>query len=169
MRPCRPTTRFGGFSFVHTPAWTLHSVVEKLAVMPDITTPTAALAASVPAYTVAASLGIPDALALPVAVAAAGGASWAMSNRPRVEAWNARAATNAVVAWLFSWLFGVLFGPICAAVAMSWIPTQYGKAVPAGALSSGCALVLSAVAISHILPLALGELVSRAKRADGGQ
>lgn len=130
--------------------------------MADITAPIAGVAASGIAYPVAMAVGIPDPLALPVAVAAAGGASWAMSNRERVDEWTVRAAVSALVAWVFSWLFGVLFGPITSGLLLAWAPKRYADLIPGGALSSGCALVLSAVAISHVLPLALGELSRRA-------
>ena len=129
--------------------------------MADIATP-AALAASTAVYPVAMAIGVPDPLALPLAVAAAGGASWAMSNRERVEDWNLRAAASALAAWMFSWRFGVLLGPIAGSMLLSWLPDRYAKALPSGAVTAGFALVLSAVAISHILPIALGQLKSRA-------
>lgn len=135
--------------------------------MPDIASPVAAVAASGLAYPVAVAVGIPDALALPVAVAAAGGASWAMSNRERLEHYTTSAALKALAAWFFSWLFGVLFGPAAAGVLVALLPERTAHAVSAGGLAVGFALVLSAVAISHALPLFLRQLDRRAGQLGG--
>jgi hypothetical protein len=136
--------------------------------MPDLSAPAAAIAASGIAYPAAMAVGIPDALALPVAVAAAGGASWAMSNRERVDQYTLGAVVRALVAWVFSWLFGVIFGPAAASLAMYFLPVGAAQVVLSGGLAVGFALVLSAVAISHALPLVLRQLDRRADRLGGG-
>lgn len=135
--------------------------------MPDITSPVAAIAASGVAYPVAVAVGIPEAIALPVAVAAAGGASWAMSNRERIEQWTFDAAFKAFSAWVFSWLFGAVLGPVSAAALLSQLPDRTAHAVSSGGLSVGLALVLSAVGISHVLPLLLRNLGKRADQIGG--
>jgi len=136
--------------------------------MPDLSSPAAAIAASGIAYPAAMAVGIPDALALPVAVAAAGGASWAMSNRERIEHYTVGAVLRALVAWVFSWLFGVIFGPAAASFALYWLPVGAAQALPHGGLAVGFALVLSAIAISHALPLVLRQLDRGADRLGGG-
>jgi hypothetical protein len=136
--------------------------------MADIATPIAAVAASSIAYPMAVAVGLPSPLALPVAVAAAGGASWAMSNRERIEIWTVGAIFKTLIAWAFSWLFGAIFGPIAANITMAWVPGDYAQVVQVGAVAVGYALVLSAVGISHILPLALRQLDQRAQ-TPGGQ
>lgn len=136
--------------------------------MPDLSAPVAAVAASGIVYPAAMAVGIPDALALPVAVAAAGGASWAMSNRERIEQYTFWGVIRALAAWVFSWLFGVIFGPAAASFAIYWLPVGAAQAVPHGGLAVGFALVLSAVAISHALPLVLRQLDRRADRVGSG-
>jgi len=48
----------------------------------------ASIAVSGLSYPAFVAMGIPEALALPVAIAAAGGASWAMASRERVDQWT---------------------------------------------------------------------------------
>lgn len=120
---------------------------------PTASSVAAALAASGATYPLAVALGIPEALALPIAVAAAAGASWAMANRERVEEINVRTVLSALAAWFFSWVFGVIFGPITAAGVMWAVPDKLRETLPPGSVSVGLALVLSAIAISHGLPL----------------
>ena len=135
--------------------------------MADFATPAAVLASGV-SYSVAVGIGIPESLALPVAIAAAGGASWAMSNRERVNDWHVLGILAALSAWVFSWLFGVLFGHIAGAVIFWLLPVDARVILPHGAISVGCALVLSGVGISHILPWAMKQLPSRTS-GNGGQ
>jgi hypothetical protein len=124
----------------------------------------ASVAVSGLSYPAFVAMGIPEALALPVAIAAAGGASWAMASRERVDQWTAVAALSAVSAWFFSWLLGVALGPQVGALMMSWLPEQYAHVVHVGALSVGATLLVSAVAISHVLPL-FSKVLSR--RSEG--
>lgn len=135
--------------------------------MPDITSPVAAVAASGVAYPVAVAVGIPEAIALPVAVAAAGGASWAMSNRERIEQWTLDAAFKAFSAWVFSWLLGAVLGPVAAAALVSQLPDRTAHAVSLGGLSVGLALLLSAVGISHVLPMLMRGLDRRVDQIGG--
>jgi len=128
--------------------------------MADISTPAAVLASGT-SYSVAVGIGIPESLALPVAIAAAGGASWAMSNRERVTSWTVLGVLAALSAWVFSWLFGVLFGHIAVDVIFWLLPADAKTALPRGAIQVACALVLSGVGISHILPWALKQLPVR--------
>lgn len=133
--------------------------------MPEITSATAAVAASGLAYPVMVAVGIPEPLALPVAVAAAGGASLAMSNRERVDPVTVVAILKALAAWVFSWVFGVVFGPQAAAVLITYVPEKVAHTVSQGGLAVGFALILSAVAISHALPLLLRQISKRAEGA----
>lgn len=135
--------------------------------MADVSAPIAAVAASGIAYPTAMAIGIPDVLAMPVAVAAAGGASWAMSNRERIKQYTVLAVLRALAAWVFSWLFGVIFGPALASFAIYWLPVGAAQAVPHGGLAVGFALVLSAVAISHALPMVLRQIDRRVDRIGG--
>lgn len=131
--------------------------------MPEFVSPAASIASSVVSYPVAVAIGVPEPLALPIAVAAAGGASWAMSNREKVQAWTAAAVLSALSAWTFSWMIGATFGPVAGGALMALVPESVRHMIPTGALSVGCALVLSAVGISHALPL----LLRSANRAAG--
>lgn len=121
--------------------------------MPDITAPASAVASSMLSYPVAVAVGIPEPLALPIAVAAAGGASWAMSNREKVSEWTFAAVFSALSAWSFSWMIGATFGPVAGGAVLAVLPESVRLMIPNGALSVGCALVLSAIGISHALPL----------------
>lgn len=121
--------------------------------MADITAPVASVASSVVSYPVAVAIGVPEPLALPIAVAAAGGASWAMSNREKVSEWTFAAVFSALSAWSFSWMIGATFGPVAGGAVLAVLPESVRLMIPNGALSVGCALVLSAIGISHALPL----------------
>ena len=131
--------------------------------MPEFVSPAASIASSVVSYPVAVAIGVPEPLALPIAVAAAGGASWAMSNREKVQVWTAAAVLSALSAWTFSWMIGATFGPVAGGALMALVPESVRHMIPIGALSVGCTLVLSAVGISHALPL----LLRSANRAAG--
>jgi len=120
--------------------------------MPTVTAGVA-VGTSIVTYPIAVAIGVPDSLALPVAVAAAGGASWAMTNRERIKEWGVGPIISIIFSWVFSWMFGVLFGPIAGAVLLSWLPISYASIVHNGALSVGLALIFAALAISHILPV----------------
>ena len=121
--------------------------------MPEFVSPAASIASSVVSYPVAVAIGVPEPLALPIAVAAAGGASWAMSNRDKVQTWTAAAVLSALSAWTFSWMIGATFGPVAGGAVMAVIPDTVRHMIPVGALSVGCTLILSAIGISHALPL----------------
>lgn len=121
--------------------------------MPDITSPAASVASSVVSYPIAVAIGVPEPLALPIAVAAAGGASWAMSNREKVSEWTFAAVFSALSAWSFSWMIGATFGPVAGGAVLAVLPESVRLMIPNGALSVGCALIMSAIGISHALPL----------------
>lgn len=123
--------------------------------MADMSTPASAVASSLMSYPVAIAIGVPEPLALPIAVAAAGGASWAMSNREKVAEWTTAAVLSALSAWSFSWMIGATFGPVAGGAVMAIIPESVRHMIPSGSLSVGCALILSAVGISHALPMLL--------------
>lgn len=137
--------------------------------MVDLTTPTA-LAASGLSYTSLAVVGVPDVLAMPLAIAAAGGASWALSNRERVAKWGIREVLSVLSVWLFSWMLGMFFGHMTGVLLHHWlIPEKLKEVIPQGSLSVGCALIISGWGISHILPWAMSQLPKREDRAKGGQ
>lgn len=113
-----------------------------------------AVGASLVSYPIAVAIGLPDALALPVAVAAAGGASWAMTNRERIKEWGVGPILSIIINWVFSWMFGVFFGPMAGGILLSFLPVSYSAVMHNGALSVGFALIFAALAISHIVPMA---------------
>ena len=115
----------------------------------DPATPVAFVASS-GIYGTAVAVGIPEQLALPVALAAAVGAAMALSHRGRIKvgAWE---IGSAVVMYAFAWCLGALGGPAAFSVMVGWFPVLAG--LPRGAVLPLLALLLAAYGQSHIVPL----------------
>lgn len=110
----------------------------------------AAFIASSGIYGTAVALGIPEQLALPVALAAAIGAAMALSTRGRIEV-NAWEIGSSVVMYLFAWCLGAFGGPAAFSVVEGWFP-EVAARLPKGAALPLLALLLAAYGQSHIVP-----------------
>jgi hypothetical protein len=128
--------------------------------MAEVLTIAAPLAASGVIYQTAVSMGLPEHLALPVALCAAVGASFALSAGGRVE-FDVRSVLSALAVYLFSWALGVFFGPAASAALVALAPETLAKTLPHGALAPGCALVIAAIGQSKLLPMALDAFSKR--------
>lgn len=126
----------------------------------DVLTIAAPLAASGVIYQTVVSMGLPEHLALPVALCAAVGASFALSTGGRVG-FDFRSFLSTIVVYLFSWALGVFFGPAASAALVALAPDGLAKTLPHGALAPGCALVIAAIGQSKLLPMALAAFSKR--------
>jgi hypothetical protein len=134
--------------------------------MPDAISIVGPVAASGMIYQVAVSVGIPADLAVPVAVCAALGASFALSRGERIEV-NGRSLMTALAVYMFSLALGATVGPALALGGLALLPAAVIQHIPRGSVILASTLLTSAFGVSTLLPMAINWAESRTR--GGGQ
>lgn len=125
--------------------------------MPDVAIPVA-LGTSGAIYGSALAIGVPEPLALPVALAAAVGAAMALSNGGRIE-YNTRELISALVVFSFAWCLGAFGAPAAFWFVASYYPSLASH-LPTGAVLPLLALLVAAYGQSRVVPFIFEWLAS---------